>query len=176
MTDRELMERVLEGLKLASSFCNTYDEIEMLQERLARCDRCGKKLGGGGDVHTCSPQEPVPEVVTDDRREPVARSLSPEDLHEALKPYAENSIQFYADQATQVMRLSKDGVWVNPDITPDAAAQAVLNALDVNIKVLVQKAVEAEREACAKVCDELQSIPATEPRHCAEDIRARGNA
>ena len=33
----------------------------------------------------------------------------------------------------------------------------------------------AEREACAKLCDELQSIPATEPRHCAEDIRARGN-
>ena len=38
-----------------------------------------------------------------------------------------------------------------------------------------QLAVSAEREACAKVCDELQSIPATEPRHCAEDIRARGN-
>ena len=34
----------------------------------------------------------------------------------------------------------------------------------------------AEREACAKVCDELQDVPATEPRHCAEDIRARGEA
>ena len=31
-----------------------------------------------------------------------------------------------------------------------------------------------EREACAKVCDGLQDVPATEPRHCAEDIRARG--
>ena len=31
-----------------------------------------------------------------------------------------------------------------------------------------------EREECAKVCDELQDIPATEPHHCAEDIRARG--
>jgi len=31
-----------------------------------------------------------------------------------------------------------------------------------------------EREACAKVCDELQDVPATEPHHCAEDIRARG--
>ncbi len=30
-----------------------------------------------------------------------------------------------------------------------------------------------EREECAKLCDKLQSIPATEPRHCAEDIRAR---
>ena len=34
----------------------------------------------------------------------------------------------------------------------------------------------AEREACAKVCDELQDVPATEPHHCAEDIRARGQA
>jgi hypothetical protein len=24
---------------------------------------------------------------------------------------------------------------------------------------------------CAKICDELQNVPATEPRHCAEDIR-----
>ena len=31
-----------------------------------------------------------------------------------------------------------------------------------------------EREECAKVCDELQDVPATEPHHCAEDIRARG--
>ena len=41
---------------------------------------------------------------------------------------------------------------------------------------LVGDAVAAEREACAKVCDELQDVPATEPRHCAEDIRARGQA
>lgn len=34
--------------------------------------------------------------------------------------------------------------------------------------------VAKEREECAKVCDELQDIPATEPRHSAEDIRARG--
>lgn len=24
---------------------------------------------------------------------------------------------------------------------------------------------------CAQVCDNLQDVPATEPRHCAEDIR-----
>jgi hypothetical protein len=30
-----------------------------------------------------------------------------------------------------------------------------------------------EREQCAKLCDDLQDVPATEPRHCAEDIRAR---
>tara|TARA_R110000868_G_scaffold232726_2_gene486292 strand:+ start:3239 stop:3631 length:393 start_codon:yes stop_codon:yes gene_type:complete len=26
-----------------------------LTERLAHCDRCGKKLGGEGDIHTCTP-------------------------------------------------------------------------------------------------------------------------
>ena len=31
-----------------------------------------------------------------------------------------------------------------------------------------------QREACAKLCDELQDVPATDPHHCAEDIRARG--
>jgi hypothetical protein len=41
-------------------------------------------------------------------------------------------------------------------------------------KLVAAKATASEREACAKVCDELQDIPATEPRHCAEDIRARG--
>jgi hypothetical protein len=32
----------------------------------------------------------------------------------------------------------------------------------------------AEREACAKLCDELQDYPTVEARHCAEEIRARG--
>jgi hypothetical protein len=40
--------------------------------------------------------------------------------------------------------------------------------------LMCKKMVALEREACAKLCDELQDIPATEPHHCAEDIRARG--
>lgn len=32
----------------------------------------------------------------------------------------------------------------------------------------------AEREACAKVCDEVGQHPSLTPRHCAEAIRARG--
>lgn len=39
---------------------------------------------------------------------------------------------------------------------------------------LVKRAVEAEREACAKVCDEVGQHPSLTPRHCAEGIRARG--
>jgi hypothetical protein len=32
----------------------------------------------------------------------------------------------------------------------------------------------AEREACAKVCDDLRSYPGAEPDVCAAEIRARG--
>lgn len=55
----------------------------------------------------------------------------------------------------ELMRLSRDCVWVNPDLKPDEAAQAVLNALDANIRVLVQRAVETEREECARAAETL---------------------
>ena len=58
-------------------------------------------------------------------------------------------IQFHTDTHTEVLRLSKDGIWANPDIPADEAAKLVLAAIDFNIKVLVVKAVEAERETCA---------------------------
>lgn len=38
----------------------------------------------------------------------------------------------------------------------------------------IQKLIDDEREACAKLCDELQDYPTVEARHCAEEIRARG--
>jgi hypothetical protein len=81
-----------------------------------------------------------------------------------------NTIQFHSGTpATEVLRLSKDGIWANPDIPVDDAAKLVLEAIDANIKILVQKAVLAEREACAKVCE------MAEPYQAADLIRARGN-
>jgi hypothetical protein len=59
------------------------------------------------------------------------------------------TIQFHSHPATEVLRLTKDGIWANPDIPVDDAAKLVLDAIDHNIKILVQKAVLAEREACA---------------------------
>jgi len=63
-------------------------------------------------------------------------------------------------------------------------ADAYADAMDIGGKNYIglrdeyfAKLVAAkEREACAKLCDEYQDIPATEPRHCAQDIRARGEA
>jgi hypothetical protein len=47
----------------------------------------------------------------------------------------------------------------------------------LKIFIAFAKLVEAkEREACAKVCDEVGEHPSLQPRHCAESIRARGQA
>ena len=86
-----------------------------------------------------------------------------------------NSIQFYSGSAgIEVLRLSKDGIWANPEIPTDEAAKLVLEAIDYNIKLLIQKAVEEEREACARIC-EIQSWDGPlAADDIAEAIRARG--
>ncbi len=50
----------------------------------------------------------------------------------------------------------------------EAAFTAAEKAVDLAIKL--------EREACAKVCDEVGEHPSLTPQHCAESIRARGEA
>ena len=58
-------------------------------------------------------------------------------------------IQFHSDNHTEVLRLSKDGIWANPDIPADEAAKLVLAAIDHNIKVLVEKAVNDKLDEIA---------------------------
>jgi hypothetical protein len=85
-----------------------------------------------------------------------------------------NTIQFHSGTpATEVLRLTKDGIWANPDIPADDAAKLILEAIDANIKILVQKAVAAEREACWRLCDALW-IEGKDAHDCREAIRARG--
>ena len=103
----------------------------------------------------------------------------------------EPNITFIGGASKEVLRLSKDGIWANPDIPADEAAKLVLAAMDLQIKALVDKAVEAEREqgqkwfdavtaqhkqeilaereACAKIAD------TAEPYKSADLIRARSN-
>ena len=72
------------------------------------------------------------------------------------QPLLPNAIQFHTvqnDDRTEVMRITRDEIWVNPFVEVDEAAKAVLDALSFQVKVLVQKAVEEEREACAKVVE-----------------------
>lgn len=88
-----------------------------------------------------------------------------------------NAIQFYSSNNTEVLRLSKDGITANPEIPVDEAAKLVLAAIDSNIKFLVQKAVEEEREASAKHAEDfLTKGRSPLGRAVGEAIRTRGQA
>ena len=93
----------------------------------------------------------------------------------------ENSIQFHSGSAgLEVLRLSKNGIWANPDIPADEAAKLVLEAIDCNIKVMVDRAVADEREAIAQSLDKQADLAADEidrqwAREMAAAVRARGN-
>jgi hypothetical protein len=59
-----------------------------------------------------------------------------------------NTIQFYGgpEPRTEVLRISKDGIWANPDIPTDEAAKSVLESLDRHIKGLLGKEAELQAE------------------------------
>ena len=85
--------------------------------------------------------------------------MNDDNIHLSIRtiPQPSGKIQFYSSDTVEVMRLSRDGVWANPDVPVNETAQAVLNALDANIKLLVQRAVEQDRAKlrhCMKVMQE----------------------
>lgn len=84
-----------------------------------------------------------------------------------------SEIRFMLDDATEILRLSKDGIWVNPAYSVEETAQRVFDALSANVRVMVEKAVEAEREACAKVCEEIW-LSGGNAAECADAIIERG--
>lgn len=88
-----------------------------------------------------------------------------------------SEIRFMLDDATEILRLSKDGIWVNPAYPVEETAQRVLDALSANVRVMVEKAVEAEREACAELLDDMadQDKWSNYYKVAATAIRARGD-
>lgn len=94
----------------------------------------------------------------------------------------ENTIRFMAEPTREVMRITKDGIFVPDDVAVDEAAEGVIAALEDHIRGLVERAVKAERQACAKLADEqatayaqlqdFHGIDAAES--IADAIRARG--
>lgn len=44
-----------------------------------------------------------------------------------------------------VMTLSSEGLWVDPDLSVDEAAKAVLSAIDTQVNIMVTEAVKQER-------------------------------
>jgi len=82
------------------------------------------------------------------RKRQIALDVKAEDARELGLDYEPNTITFRSEPATEVLRLSVDGIWANPDVPVDDAAKLVLAAVGDNINVLVREAVQAEREAC----------------------------
>ena len=93
------------------------------------------------------------------------------------QPPLPNAIQFHTrqnDGMTEVMRITRDEIWVNPFVEVDETSKAVLDALSSQVKVLVLKAVEEEREACAKVVEQYCGAWDDEGYALAQAIRAGG--
>jgi hypothetical protein len=65
MTDRDIMQQALDALESGLAFDTQSVVVQNLRKRLAHCDRCGKKLGGEGDIHTCTPPAAQRQHVTD---------------------------------------------------------------------------------------------------------------
>lgn len=59
-------------------------------------------------------------------------------------------------------------------MTPEQTTQEVRDAFNALCKGRVEAAVKAEREACAKVCDDLRGIN-WGPEQCATAIRSRSS-
>lgn len=82
--------------------------------------------------------------------------------------FTPNSFVFGGMDNIEIMRLSRDGVWVNPDIPVDDAAKAVIAALDGYIKSFILQ----ENEACAQLVEKsYRGI--YDSSTCAAAIRAR---
>jgi len=100
MTDREIMQQALDAFKdthyrilsaglLDQDLLNrNFTVATALRERLARCDRCGKPLGGESDIHTCTPpaaQRQWVGLTKDDLREIIVDLKRPADLYKAIE-------------------------------------------------------------------------------------------
>jgi hypothetical protein len=59
---------------------------------------------------------------------------------------------------------------------PSEEESELFVCVDKDIYKFAELVAAKEREACAKVCDEVGEHPSLQPRHCAESIRARGQA
>ena len=83
----------------------------------------------------------------------VKSPLLPSTIH--FNHTMENHIE--GRERTEVMRITRDGVWVNPEISIDDTVKSVLASLDSQIKVLIKSAVEEQREWVGLTKEEVNS-------------------
>jgi hypothetical protein len=86
-----------------------------------------------------------------------------------------NTITFHNSNVDWVMRITADRrIEVNEGVEVTEAAQKVLDAMQQLLTNGLDKAVAAEREACAKICDSFCQSWLEGAEECADAIRARG--
>jgi hypothetical protein len=94
----------------------------------------------------------------------------------------DNTIIFMAQPTKEVMRITHDRIFIAEGVTVDEATQGVIDALEAYVQNLVRRAVAAEREECANVCEQhydekrvnFTRDPYITTLQCAAAIRARG--
>ena len=79
-------------------------------------------------------------AASSDPREMLALPVELTQGYKLNEPQPSN-IRFYrgTPDNAEVLRISKDGIWANPDVPADEAAQAVLRVLDGYIKQMVER-------------------------------------
>lgn len=92
-----------------------------------------------------------------------------------------NTIQFYGgpEPRTEVLRISKDGIWVNPEIPCDEAAKKVLEAIDGYVKGMVERVRdEARQEMQGRVetLDEMYKLASRQRDELMDQQRAQVEA
>ena len=106
-----------------------------------KCTRCGAVTG---------PRTPDPLSVY--------RDFKPSfKLHDSRPA---NTLQFYGgpEPRTEVLRISKDGIWANPDIPTDEAAKKVLEAIDGYVKGMVERVCDEVRQEMQGRIDTLHAM------------------
>lgn len=78
-----------------------------------------------------------------------------DNIIKAAKEAGFSTIQFKGD-IERIRAMHSNGSWV---------------CCTDSVSALYAIAYRAGMERAAEICDRLQDVPATEPRHCAEDIR-----
>jgi hypothetical protein len=141
MTDREIMQQALDALN-SPNFGVHSRAILALQERLAHCDRCGKKLGGEGDIHTCTPDpigdaqdRLIAELAAQPEREPVGSFMTREQAIEFCRrrrPSIEPTEQHIDRTIDAYAALFGDLVPTPPQQEIDALRAAITKTLNEN--------------------------------------------
>ena len=85
----------------------------------------------------------------------------------------------FAIQCHLVTTGNRDGLYMDSliefaNLVADKATEEANARANASWTLMCKKMVAFEREACAKVCDEVGEHPSLTPQHCAESIRARG--